>query len=346
MRPPIGYYVHHHGEGHRQRALALAACCPDRMVMLGTGLAGRTGRIQAIDLPDDRMADVQAFDGIDATVSRPNALHYAPLDHDGVRERMGTIARWIAQHRPALMVVDVSVEVAMLARLCATPVAFVRLSGRRDDTAHCEAYRASSLLITPFARQLDDPEVPDWVRNKTMYCPGIVTHHPHAADVAARSVLVVAGRGGAPLNGRLVAEAAAATPTYRWEVIGFADLPDCRPDNLTFAGWVDDAMARIAEAEIVIGAAGDGLVNAVIAMGKPFVCCPEPRPFDEQIRKAQGLRAAGAAVVIEEWPAATDWPSILADVTDLDRRQLAALGDPSGAVRTMTALEAFADRQK
>jgi predicted glycosyltransferase len=346
MTRPIGYYVHHHGDGHRQRALAIAAHDPQRIVMLGTGLAGRTGGIRAIDLPDDRMPDAQAFDGVDGTASRPHALHYAPLDHHGVRARMGLIAAWIAEAKPALLVVDVSVEIALLARLCATPVTYIRLSGRRDDAAHCEAYRASSLLVAPFASQLDDRRLPQWVRDRTVYCPGIASPSRSAATPDPRRVLVVAGRGGAPLNGSEVAAAAAATPGHRWRVIGPAERPIRCPDNLEFSGWVENASDEIAVAEIVVGAAGDGLVNCVIAAGKPFICCPEPRPFDEQVAKARGLQACGAAIVIERWPAPEHWPALLAEAPQLDRKRLAALGDPDGAANMLALLKTFADGQK
>jgi hypothetical protein len=346
MKRPIGYYVHHHGDGHRQRALALAASDPARFVMLGTSLAGRTGDVRAIDLPDDRMPQSATFDGADGTASRPHALHYAPLDHDGVRQRMARIAQWIAEARPRLMVVDVSAEIAMLARLCATPVAFVRLSGHRDDPAHCEAYRAASLLIAPFARALDDMTLPAWIRDKTIYCPGIVAAHGTAATPRVGRVLVVGGKGGAAQDGARLAAAAAATPDHHWRVIGPATSPGRCPDNLVFAGWTDDAPSEIAAAQIVVGAAGDGLVNSVIAAGVPFVCLPEPRPFDEQIQKGRALQAAGAALVFEQWPAAERWPAILADARRLDRDRLTALGDPDGAAKALSALVAVADGQK
>ena len=346
MTRPIGYYVHHHGDGHRQRALAIAAGHPRRFVLLGTKLTGRTGEVRVIDLPDDQMPDAQAFDGIDGTASRPNTLHYAPLDHDGVRARMGLVAQWIANEHPALVVVDVSVEIAMLARLCATPVAFMRLSGRRDDPAHCEAYRAASLLIAPFASRLDDLGLPQWLRDKTVYCPGIVTMPSNSVTPIKGRVLVVAGKGGAAFDGNRIAAAADATPEYNWRVIGPVTNPDQCPGNLEFAGWVEMAEAEIAAAQIVVGAAGDGLVNTVIASGRPFICIPEPRPFDEQAQKARALASAGAAIVYQNWPENDQWPQCLVHAMRLDPKCLETLGDRNGAANTLMLLEAFANRQK
>jgi predicted glycosyltransferase len=347
VKGPIGYYVHHHGDGHRQRALALAAAAQSgRMVLFGTGLAGRTGNVATVDLPDDRMMDTDAFDGVDGTTSRPLACHYAPLDHEGVRKRMGLIARWIMDNRPAIMVVDVSVEIAMLARLCATRVAFVRLSGHRDDPAHMEAYRAASLLVAPFSQTLDDMTLPAWVREKTVYCPGVTIHGSASSQPVSGRVLVVGGKGGAPQDGTLIAAAASATPDRQWRVIGPATPPRHCPENLAFVGWTNDPLREIAASEIVVGAAGDGLVNAVIAIGRPFICIPEPRPFSEQVQKARSLGEARAAVVVEAWPQVWEWARLLEQAQNLDLTRLVALGDPNGAVNMLAALNRNLSDQK
>ena len=100
----IGYYVHHQGEGHRQRATAIAAAYRGPMTLIGTGLGDELNGIPCLDLPDDRLAQGH-FDGRDGA-TRPPVLHYAPLHHKGVRERVALIANWIAAAQPALMIVD------------------------------------------------------------------------------------------------------------------------------------------------------------------------------------------------------------------------------------------------
>ncbi|KQM12992.1 hypothetical protein [Novosphingobium sp. Leaf2] len=307
---PIGYYVHHHGAGHRRRANAIAAASDRRIVLLGTNI-GDAG----IDLADDRPAS-GAFDGIDCTSSRPNALHYAPVDHDGVRSRVARIAGWIAQERPALMVVDVSAEVAMLARLASVPTVYVRLAGERGDVAHGEAFRGATGLLAPFHPAFETESTPDWVREKTLYAQGIACAPP-VSKPAERSVLVVFGRGGRGGDGARIAEAARACPAWTWRVIGPATAPADIPSNLVFAGWVPAPEADIAGAAIVIGAAGDGLVNAVMAGDRPFVCIPEERPFGEQHATACGLKALNAAIVLPEWPAGVFWNRILDDALAL-----------------------------
>lgn len=332
MTGPIGYYVHHHGDGHRQRALAIAQAAPHgRFTLIGTGLAGRTEGIPCLDLPDDRLTASSAFDGHDDAKDRPQALHYAPSHHDGVRNRAALITDWIARERPSLIVVDVSVEIAMLARLAATPTVYVRLGGRRDDTAHLEAFRGARAILAPFHGELDDPDMPEWVRAKTRFCPGLTAASRPVEAGCPGTILVVYGKGGAGGDGEALAAAARALPGTNWRVIGPVSHPRSSPDNLAILGWVEDADGEIARAGLVVGAAGDGLVNAVIAIGRRFICLPEPRPFDEQIAKANRLAALGAAIVIERWPDASDWPLLLAAARDLDPGVLSRLHDRDGA---------------
>jgi len=340
MTRPIGYYVHHHGNGHRQRALAIANTAQAPITLLGTGLAGRTGSVPAVDLPDDRL-DLAVFDGRDHG-ERPSSLHYAPIDHEGVRQRVAMISDWIARTRPGLLVIDVSVEVAMLARLASVPTVYVRLSGRRLARPHCDAFRGATALLGPFHADLDAKRTPNLIRRKTFYAPQIVSA-VDGVEIESNVVLGVVGRGGTPSEGAIWAEAARAVPDRQWRVIGQSTVPADMPPNLELRGWVDDADAMIARAGIVVGAAGDGLVSAVLAHRRPFVCMPESRPFDEQVAKAERLAALGAAVVLSRWPAPEEWPDVLARVHMLDPAVAQKLTQGGGPARVARWLETLSD---
>jgi hypothetical protein len=342
MARPIGYYVHHHGDGHRQRALAIARAAGGDVTLLGTGLAGRTGTVPTVDLPDDRLP-AGAFDGRDQG-GRPSALHYAPIDHDGIRGRVALVTDWIARNRPALFVVDVSVEIAMLARLASVPTVYVRLAGHRVDRPHLDAFRGATALLAPFHADLDDPRVPAPIRRLSFYAPGIVEPTIlRPGEVEDDVVLVVVGRGGGASDGARWAAAAAAVPGMRWRVIGPCTVPPVMPSNLDLRGWVDDAQPMIPTAGVVVGAAGDGLVGSVIAHRRPFVCLPEPRPFDEQLSKARQLAATGAAVVRVETPSPADWPGLIREAQGLDPDILSRLDRRDGAERVARWLHDLVD---
>ena len=347
MTRGIGYYVHHQGAGHWQRAVALAGAlgalgrpCTLMGTLDGIDTAAAPGPV--LDLPDDRMSG--AFDGRDGTGSRPDAFHYAPLDHPGVRARMGRIAAWAADTNPALLIVDVSCEVALLARLLSVPSLVVRLSGARTDTPHLEAFRAASRLLAPFPAALDGGDVPAWVRDKT-YFAGFLGAEPAPAEPEDGRIVVVFGRGGAGGDLGRLTEAAAAVPERDWHVLGPVTgegaVPKNLPRNLHLHGWVGDVRPHLAPAALVVGGAGDGLVTAVAAGGKRFLCLPEPRAYGEQAAKAEGLARLGAALVHPGWPEAGAWPGLVAAGLALDPARIGALVEPDALARTAAAIAAM-----
>lgn len=334
---PIGYYVHHHGAGHLARARAIAGAAIGRVVLLGTGI-GSLG----IDLADDRPAS-GAFDGVDSAVYRPKALHYAPLDHDGIRSRTATIARWIEAQKPALMVVDVSVEVALLARLASVPVVYVRLNGDRNDAAHMEAFRGAVGLLAPFHADLDASSTPQWVRDKTRYLPGITATRCSPSDDGRDIVVVVIGRGGEPGRGDVFAHAARASPEWSWRVIGPCFAAHHPPANLEILGWVQNPEQEIAGATVVVGAAGDGLVGSVLGADRPFICLAQDRPFDEQRATARRLEELGAALTLSEWPEPERWPILIGEALALCPDARRRLHGPDGTRAAAEWIMSMAD---
>jgi len=337
---PIGYYVHHQGVGHWQRAAALARRLRRPITLMGTmdEDRARTAPCPVLRLPDD------VPDGREAgNASGMPGLHYAPLGHDGLRRRAAAMAGWIAEARPVLMVIDVSVEAAVLSRLLSTPYLAFRLAGRRDDPPHLAAFRGAEALIAPFPAALEAEETEDWLREKTFHAGFLAAPAPAAS--AGGGIVAVFGQGGAGGDAARLAEAARAAPDHRWRVIGpVAPGAGPLPPNLELLGWREDAAAILATADLVVGGGGDGVVAEVAALGKRFLCLPEPRPFDEQGAKARRLEALGAAAVRDGWPEAAEWPGLLARADALDPARIAALHDPRALDRTAAFIEAEAER--
>jgi hypothetical protein len=342
MRRPIGYYVHHQGAGHLARARLLAEALDRPCTLLGTFAGAEPGVPSFLDLPDDRIAE--GFDGRDDAKSRPLALHYAPLGVDGLRARMARIAAWVAAADPVLIVVDVSVEVALFARLLSVPTLAVRLAGDRTDPPHLEAFRNAERLLAFFPERLDSAANPDWVRAKTDYV-GFLTADPVDHRTAEDgSIAVVYGRGGTGGDGAALAAAARAVPDRPWHVLGpVAATGDDRPENLHLHGWVPDIGPYLDRAALVIGAGGDGLVSGVVARAKRFVCLPEPRAFDEQATTARALAADGAAIHCPAWPAPEAWPGVVRAGLALDPARIAALGRAGAVGRAVRLIGGLAD---
>ena len=344
MTRGIGWYVHHQGAGHLQRARAVAAHLSRPCTVIGTLAGFDTADLSILDLPDDRPLDEGAgFSGQDGEADRPEAFHYAPLAHPGLRTRMARIAAWVERTNPALIVVDVSVEVALFARLLSVPTVVVRLAGDRTDTPHLEAFRSATRVLAPFPESLESPSTPDWVRAKTFYAGFLGAGAPHAVP-EGDDIAIVFGRGGE--GGRLqdLAEAARAVPDRHWHVFGPVDGRGDMPPNLHLHGWVSDVAPAIAGAAILVGGGGDGLVALASATGKRFLCLPEPRAYGEQTSKAEALSRLGAALIRETWPTSAEWPALVRDALALDPKAITRLHDPAGLPRCAQFLDDLAGR--
>ena len=123
---------------------------------------------------------------------------------------------------------------------------------------------------------------------------------------------MVLGAGGHEVTVKQLIDMAEQLENWRIDVIGPVKAEEKLPENLRILGWVDNAQKFITNANLIIGPAGDGLIAEVMAHGKPYICLPQKRPFNEQITKAQELERLGTALVIKKWP--KNWPKIIKKV--------------------------------
>lgn len=314
--PRIGIYVHHHGAGHAARAGAIGRALGDRgavVTYLSSLPAERLGPGESIALPLD--TDLGAEPG-----ETPEELHFAPFGSAGLARRMAAIAAWVERRRPHLMLVDVSVEVAMLARLCGVPFAYLRQSGVRDDPPHRLAYRWAAGLLAPFPERLERDGTPDWVRARSGYV-GAVTRfdggeRPWARGRPRRALVL--GE-----CGPLTAEIAAAA--RGWEILG--------PRRVDL-----ELLSRCA---VVVAPGGANAVAEAAFARCGLVCVPQPRPFAEQVARGEDLERDRAAVVLGEPPPSNQWPRLLEDAR-VRRGALERWADGEGAGRAADYLIALA----
>jgi UDP-N-acetylglucosamine--N-acetylmuramyl-(pentapeptide) pyrophosphoryl-undecaprenol N-acetylglucosamine transferase len=292
----IGYYVHHVGRGHLRNATCIAAALDDEVTGLSSLPRPAGWQGPWIELERD--------DG-GHPVRDPTAdgrLHWAPRQDRGLAARMARIAEWIDTAHPAALVVDVSVEVAVFARLMGVPVVVRALPGDRSDPAHQLGYSLSDAILA------DWPDVGDlasdlhrWA-DRTRHVGGL-SRFAGRSTVARpndrRRVLVLQGSGGTSVTPADVAAAEAATPDWDWHRLGPG-------------AWSEDPWPELCAADVVVAHAGLGSLADVAAAGRPAVVVPEDRPHDEQRATARALAEAGLAVTSERWPEDHQWPDLLA----------------------------------
>ena len=357
---PVGYFVHHQGRGHAERAAAIANVLIERRPV--TLFSARTDifpdldqRIEVRQIPslfEPQGDEAPAM----AALPMPASTHCAPLGWPAITQAMATLAQWFATAKPALFVTDVSAELGQLARLCSVPHVAVVQHGERGDPGHMAAYESAVGLLAPYSATLEQSDRPSWMRAKTHYASGVGIDcaQPLSKAEARRKlglpeageiVLVVAGGGGEGTPSAPLTLGARAEPDAQWITIGTvrSEWHETPPGNLDHRGWVDNPAEWIAAADRVVSSCGNTTVHMVLATGKPWIVVPEWRYFDEQFCKAEVLDREGLAATSRHWPShAASWGQLWAAARLVDCERQRAIIDPDAATHAAQWLDELA----
>ena len=325
----IGYYVHHQGDGHVTRARAIAAQLGDEVV---AGLSSRPR-------PDDwagpwlQLARDDNREPV-GDVTAGGALHWAPAGHAGLRERMAQLAAWIVTYTPRLLVVDVSVEVTVLARSMGVPTIVMGMPGVREDTPHQLAYRLADAIIAPWPEWADVLHGAEPFADK-LHAVGAISRfdgrpRPTHGEGKPR-VVVLSGRGGTELTLPMLDAAECAMPGWTWTVLG-------PPTNR----WIEDPWRLLCAADVIVTHAGQNAIADVAAARRPAVVIPQPRPFDEQLATARVLEDAALAAVRTTWPEPGEWDGLLGKALTIGGEGWTRWRTGTGAARAAAVLQELA----
>lgn len=322
----IGYYVHHHGRGHLHRALGLAGHVPEPVTVLSSIPPAPGAPVPWVQLERDDASPV----AVGPTAG--DRLHWAPLGDEGLRRRMRRISDWLDDVRPRLLVADVSVEVALLARLHGIPVVGIVLPGRREDAPHRLGFDVCERLVGLWPAGLTDlmlPGAPPEVRGRVEAIGALArvpvvrpVRHAEQAGAGRRRATLMLGAGGHDLDPAAVDHAVASTPDWAWTVL------DGRPGR-----WVEDPWPAVRDADVVVCHAGQNAVAEVAAARRPAVLLPQARPYDEQLVTAAALADGRWPALVEHDFPAVDWPARLAEAASLDGSRWSGWCDGRAAER-------------
>lgn len=359
---PFGYFVHHQGRGHAERLAAIAHALPAGRPL--TVFCARDdifpslpARVEVLKIPSLFEPTGQEQPGMD-WVPTPETLHCAPLGWPGIRRAMAMLADWFDRCNPALIVSDVSAEVAQLARLCSVPHVKVLQHGDRSDAGHRAAYDGAAGLLAPFHAGLAQAEwTPDW-RAKTCFAGGLgvdtrvpereVARQRIGVGAGEEMILILSGGGGSGFAQAPIGVGARSRPDARWITIGSVqrDWHATEPANVEHRGWVDNAADFIAAADLIVASTGNTTCQQILAAGRPWLAVPEWRYLDEQHRKADALATAGVATVRPHLPASAHaWSAALAETWAAHRPDAQrAMIEAAPAERVALWLETLAER--
>ncbi|MEN3212364.1 glycosyltransferase [Methylorubrum populi] len=360
MKKPIAFFVHHQGRGHAQRTMAVAAeFARDRPVSVLTAgphlFDGFSRDIEIVTLPNMIGAAVPT-PRLYAEPTPP-VMHCVPLGLPEMRRTMRTILDHLDAREIGLFVVDVSAEIALLARIASVPAVQIRMHGDRGDIGHLGAYEACVGMLAPFDERLEQDDYPAPLRAKTFYSGGLCTsvdRVPARAEARARLgldpdreiIVAVTGGGGSGTPYAPLTVAARAAPEALWLTLGPTHREGHETDfaNLRELGWVPSVTDYLAAADIIVASAGDNTVHEVARVGGRLIVMPEWRYFGEQARKAEALVRLGAAVQAPQWPGDLQgWRDLLARARGLDGGILRGLYAPDAAARAADWLEGLTD---
>ena len=213
----IGYYVHHQGAGHLRRMESIAAHSHQDVTVLSSLPRPASYRGEWVRLaPDDQDPDPR-------DVTAGGTLHWAPRHDAGLARRSAQILAWLADARPALVVVDVSVEVALLVRLAGVPVVVAAMRGDRSDRPHVTAYDLADAPVAPWPAGVPGPVAAALVGQDRPRRRAVPVRRPGAAGPAARPVgrrgrcCCGASGGGGP-TGRTSPRCARRRPDWDWQL--------------------------------------------------------------------------------------------------------------------------------
>lgn len=346
MNDAILWYVHDQGRGHLDRARAVIPHLTSPVVVAaGPGIAALAAT--SLDAPVAALqSDVPARPW---TTRGP--WHHAPVGPE-VRRRATALAAVVERHACTTAVVDVSMEVAAFARLCGLRTIALRQSGRRSDPPHRIGLTGADVVWVPQHRDLEpiDEEVDEryvftgaFSRFDELPCPSTAeaTAAPNgqtSADGARLAVLLV-GRGGTTFD---------ASPWFRasapkgWRVV-IAGLEQRWSGNgICSAGVVEPVYPLLTAADVVVTSAGWASVADCVASATRLVVIPEPRPFDEQLVRADVLHAAALAWRCARWPTPAELGGVLGEAFRLDPAAWGRYYDGAGARHAASMIERVA----
>lgn len=320
----LGYYAHHHGSGHCRQIDKLAALLPLKakaQLTVFTSLSSDAYTFSSIDetqiirLPAEDECVNDVLKGRAGEYWQPASLHYSPVGNSNIQKRSHQILDTIYQRKIDLMIIDVSVEVAMLCRAASIPYLYIRLPGVRDDTPHLNAFAGALALLASYPRLLEASTTPEWVSKKTLYLDFIshdkhkeLTSHEFRKILAklntsnlkkwekdtSTTVTVIKGYGGHNAIDIKLPELRRLLPDAF--IISLGPISDSMRCHVDIATQVHDVTPFIQHSDYLLMACGLNAVAQAYDYATPLVVLPDDRPHQEQEVMAQALINQGRAL--------------------------------------------------
>lgn len=292
----IAYYAHQHGNGHSNYAQIFARHSGYKMPVFTSSKFKFDPSVEVISMP----AEDPDGTGVGADIiPPPDYLHYSPVGQKSIQERSALFLKEIIRRSISLVIVDLSVEIAALCRSSSIPYAYVRLPGNRNDPGHLQAFQGATFLLAYYPADLDGPDIPQWIKDKTIYT-GFFSKFENVTitvPVDPKVIRVFTGNGGNSNLLNSLPTLAAKFKDYTIEIYGTVSN-DINHYNVKYKGIHSDPAVAMQEASLILANCGLNLTSEILSLGKSFISIPEERPYGEQHSMHRFLTDAGLALDI------------------------------------------------
>ena len=242
-----------------------------------------------------------------------------------------------------MLICDLNVQVALMARMMTIPYYYMRLHGVREtDIPHAQIFQGAEWLIAPYHKEVEREDLPKWIDGKTFYMGSYTGRDlkPYAKPKSPTYRIWVVSWG---LLKRSVDELNAladALPEYAFILFGGIKWDGSTlKDSITYYGRVEDLHDHLVEVDAVICTAWNNMIHEIVARGLPAVLIPEQTWFDEQDTHAKALARHWFVQHVESWNSHKAIRDALKSIDQLDLTWLHALYDPDALPKTAQYIE-------
>jgi len=297
----LGYYAHHHGNGHSNYAQIFARIFNQKAVIFTSSNFKFDQKLKIEKLATE---DPDGTGTSQKHIAPPAYLHYSPVGQNSIQHRSAQLLNRVIREEIKLLIIDVSAEIAALARAASIPYAYVRLPGERNDPAHLQAFQGAVFLLAYFPESFESPNTPTWVKEKTIYL-GFFNRFSttevkkfSSAHKHVQNVTVLSGKGG---NEQLLSCLPKIQKRFSYSEIniyGAEEFPK-KNGNINYRNATSNIRDALQKADLVVANCGLNLTSEILETGKPFLSIPEVRPFGEQEYMHAFLRKNKLAIDID-----------------------------------------------
>ena len=278
----IGYFAHSTGTEHCHYAKLFAKSNAVRSLVFTDSYLTFPENLKVVRIDDDYEND-KMFDP--AHFQSPDFLRNSPVGLPNITRRNRKILEYCDNLKLKCMIIDVSVEIAVLCRVSSIPYAYVRRSTDIHDKTLQEIYKGACFLLAYYPQELEPDNTPGWIKYKTLYLgfvcePEVQSLSPHNFDLSMEYNLIIQDKDGADLPIEKIELLADHLSDKIMMVVG-SSFRVSKKSNVIFLRNRDHLTSLIKNAEIVISKGSLSTISTVLKYNKPLLLLEEFSTFAE-----------------------------------------------------------------